>query len=347
MSIINPDFESSPADIIRRLTAIWAFTEAALGGFLHLLKIPFTGLIVGGLASFYICLIAYYASGKRVIWKSTIIVLIVKLAVSPYTPLTAFFSVALQGLIAEIIFFNPRYYRIAAPFFCLLISLIFSLQKIIFTTIIFGMDFWWSLNEYLKFIAEKVFFISASVDFALLLVIIYITVHLTGGVITSFFVLRFPKIINKNLADIRQFTDSSLISVPEDENTKRGKHKKRVFATFLLLILISGSLLPFISAEFETRIGYAFLIILARGILILFIWNQLSKVLMKHFVNNYMTKMSGRYSEEIASIIKIIPLYKRLAKRFIGQLKGKNKVKKIPRLILNFLILLIFTESEF
>ncbi|MHC1739250.1 MAG: hypothetical protein AB9882_14690 [Ignavibacteriaceae bacterium] len=346
MKIINSNFESFPADIIRRLTAIWAFTEATLGGFLHLMKIPFTGLIVGGLASFFICLIAYYAAGRREIWKSTIIVLIVKLAVSPYTPLTAFFSVALQGLIAELILFNPRYYRIAAPVFCLLISLIFSLQKILFTTVLFGMDFWRSLNEYTKFVSEKVFFINTSVDFALLLVIIYITMHLTGGVITAFFALKFPAMVHKNLKNIREFSESDSVSEVKEKTTQGSKQKKRVFTTILLIILISGSLLPFISTEFEIRIGYVFLVLLARGILILIIWNQLSKIIMKHFINKYVTKMKGRYSEEIASIIKIFPLYKRLTRRLIGQITGESKVKKIPALVLNFLILLIFTESE-
>ena len=43
---------------IQRLTALWAFTESGLGGIMHALQIPFTGLLVGGMAVIMISLIA-------------------------------------------------------------------------------------------------------------------------------------------------------------------------------------------------------------------------------------------------------------------------------------------------
>ena len=43
---------------IQRLTAVWAFCESGLGGILHAMQMPFTGLVVGGLAVIIICFIA-------------------------------------------------------------------------------------------------------------------------------------------------------------------------------------------------------------------------------------------------------------------------------------------------
>jgi hypothetical protein len=48
---------------IARLTALWAFVEAGLGGILHAFKVPFTGLLVGGMAVMLITLIAHFSNG--------------------------------------------------------------------------------------------------------------------------------------------------------------------------------------------------------------------------------------------------------------------------------------------
>jgi len=85
---------------IQRLTALWAFAESGLGGVLHALQVPFTGLIVGGMAIVLISLIAWFAQPKyRQVLQSTLIVLIVKAMVSPHTPPTAYLAVSFQGLL--------------------------------------------------------------------------------------------------------------------------------------------------------------------------------------------------------------------------------------------------------
>ncbi|MCX7875007.1 MAG: hypothetical protein N2321_02445, partial [Melioribacteraceae bacterium] len=48
-----------------KLTTLWAFTESTLGGILHALRIPFTGLFVGSASVFFISLIAQYSKNKN------------------------------------------------------------------------------------------------------------------------------------------------------------------------------------------------------------------------------------------------------------------------------------------
>ncbi|MCK5088079.1 MAG: hypothetical protein KAQ90_11190, partial [Melioribacteraceae bacterium] len=79
-SISNPKFFINR---VNRLTALWAFSEAALGGILHALKIPLTGLFVGGAAVIFISLIAYYSEKKHAILRATLLVVIVKFVVAP------------------------------------------------------------------------------------------------------------------------------------------------------------------------------------------------------------------------------------------------------------------------
>ena len=45
-----------------RITALWGFSEATLGGILHAFKIPFTGLFVGSAAVIFISLIAHFTN---------------------------------------------------------------------------------------------------------------------------------------------------------------------------------------------------------------------------------------------------------------------------------------------
>ena len=93
--------------IIEKLTALWALNESGLGGFLHVFNSPFTGLIVGGVSILLISLIAYYAENKwQAILKALVIVLIIKMAVSPYSPFGAYVAVSFQAVLGAILFSN-------------------------------------------------------------------------------------------------------------------------------------------------------------------------------------------------------------------------------------------------
>src|SRR5438045_6606034 len=84
---------------VQRLTALWAFSESGLGGIMHALQIPFTGLVVGGMSVIMISFIAQISDHQyREILKSAMIVLIIKAMVSPYTPFPAYIAVSFQAL---------------------------------------------------------------------------------------------------------------------------------------------------------------------------------------------------------------------------------------------------------
>ena len=90
---------------LQRLTALWAFTESGLGGIMHALQIPFTGLLVGGMAVIMICLIAEFSEHTyKEVLKSVIIVLIVKAMAAPLTPVTAYIAVSFQAILGFVLF---------------------------------------------------------------------------------------------------------------------------------------------------------------------------------------------------------------------------------------------------
>jgi hypothetical protein len=90
---------------VERLTALWALNEAGLGGIMHAFRTPFTGIFVGGLAIVMITLIAHFSERKwSAVTRALVIVLIVKAAASPHSPLPAYLAVSFQGLMGALIF---------------------------------------------------------------------------------------------------------------------------------------------------------------------------------------------------------------------------------------------------
>jgi ABC-type thiamin/hydroxymethylpyrimidine transport system permease subunit len=81
-----------------RLIALWVMVEAVLGGMIHGLKLPVSGLIVGSCAVLCICLIAYYVPARGAILKATVVVAIFKMMLSPQSPPAAYLAVFFQGV---------------------------------------------------------------------------------------------------------------------------------------------------------------------------------------------------------------------------------------------------------
>ena len=148
--------------IIWRITALWGFSEAALGGILHAFKIPFTGLFVGSAAVIFISLIAHFSKDdsnsvnkKGTILKATFTVLLIKGFVSPYTPFTAYFAVLLQGFIGELIFSSSKHFKLSTILLGILTLVTSALQKIIILAIVFGNSLWESIDDFAKFILNQ------------------------------------------------------------------------------------------------------------------------------------------------------------------------------------------------
>ena len=140
----------SSINIQLRITALWAFSEAFLGGILHAFHLPFAGLILSSFAVLCMVVISINGYRKGQILKATILVMIVKALLSPHTPVSAYLAVLLQGAFGELFF------AFGIPFFlsCLFLGISAlmqsALQKLIILTLIFGMDFWNAVDEFLS-----------------------------------------------------------------------------------------------------------------------------------------------------------------------------------------------------
>src|SRR6186997_1280424 len=132
----------STAGTYYRLIALWVLCEAMLGGIIHGLRIPVSGLVVGSCAVICICLIAHYIPSKGAILKATIIVAIFKMMLSPQAPPPAYIAVFFQGMLGELLFFNRRFFKLSCILLGIIALLESGLQRILVLTIVYGNDVW-------------------------------------------------------------------------------------------------------------------------------------------------------------------------------------------------------------
>ena len=141
---------------VERLTALWALNEAGLGGLIHALRVPFTGVVVGSTAVVLIALIAFFAEKKAAaILKATVIVLLVKAAASPHTPLPAYVAVSFQGLAGALLFGALPSLRLGALLLGLLALWQGAVQKLLVMTILYGKSLWDAVDSVGRWMLDK------------------------------------------------------------------------------------------------------------------------------------------------------------------------------------------------
>src|SRR5215203_3359077 len=172
-----------------RLIALWIFCEAVLGGIIHGLKLPVSGLIVGSCSVICICLIACYVPLRNAILKATIIVAIFKMMLSPHSPPTAYIAVFFQGLVGQLLFSTNGFYKVS----CILLGVIAlaesALQRILVMTIVFGNDLWKAMNETVSKLTGQ----AGATNYSLLFGVGYLLLHILVGFIVGLFAYKLTK----------------------------------------------------------------------------------------------------------------------------------------------------------
>ena len=141
---------------VERLTALWALNEAGLGGLIHALRVPFTGVVVGSTAVVLIALIAFFAERKaKAILKAMVVVLLVKAAASPHTPLPAYVAVAFQGLTGALLFGVLPSIRLGALLLGLLALWQGAAQKLVVMSLLYGRSLWESVDAVGRWMLQK------------------------------------------------------------------------------------------------------------------------------------------------------------------------------------------------
>ncbi|GAB5521863.1 MAG: hypothetical protein RhofKO_41140 [Rhodothermales bacterium] len=190
---IYPPSGATSSHAVARLTALWALAEVGLGGALHALRLPVTGLVVGSTAIVLLALLAEATRRggrpvRRTLLGATAVVLGVKLAASPHSPVGAYVAVAFQGGLAALLL--PSLGRTVGPLVLGVIALAESaVQRVLILTLLFGSTFWAAVDSFVTQVLRRIEALGLApgetVDASVWLVGAYIGVHLVVGALAG------------------------------------------------------------------------------------------------------------------------------------------------------------------
>lgn len=306
---------SDEQTLLIRLTALWALSEAGLGGIMHLFRSPFTGILVGGSAVLLIALIAFFSKKPAVaISKALIIVLIIKAMVSPHSPLPAYFAVGFQGLVGILLFSLIPSFRLAALLLGIFALIESALQKLLTLTILFGKSLWDALDTFIDHVLQKFNVLTEGVTAqgSYWLVGLYLGVYLVSGMLIGWLAGRLPNEIKLATQRLKPPKTASGLEVDQPSSIARKNFwQKRSFqwgfmiGLFLLVVY-------FLVPKSQTLLAPIWLLIRVVGIIVL--WYFLVAPILMQILQGILRRKASDYQREVSAALDLFPVFRYLAK---------------------------------
>lgn len=335
--------------LVQRLIVIWALSEAAFGGVLHALRIPLTGIFINGSAVIIIALIAYFADRKGTILKATLVVLLVKAAVSPHTPLNAYLAVSLQGLIGEIIFSSKKYFKIKSIIFGIITLFLSGIQRIIVVTILFGENLWDSIDLFGNYVLQQIPFIandSANYEVSYWLIGFYVGVHLLVGIIIGIFAGKTPEKLS-NLDNYSIFAIEKYEKLNQSKHLKKRKSKfwlKKPSSIGILVLVTLIVILTYVYPQFSETAALKAIIMVVRSIVIMLIWYLIAGPFFLKLYKNYIKKYGSKYTKDVDYTMQVLPMAKSIVVHSWKHSKKYKKIERVKHFILTTIINMLVLE---
>lgn len=334
---------------VQRLTALWGFSEAALGGILHMLKVPLTGLLIGGAAVFFIALIARYAESPSQILRSTLVVILIKAVVTPFIPLNSYFAVTLQGVLGYLFFRFIPSYRFSAILLGMITLSFSAFQKLFIITFMFGNAFWESIDSFVKFILAQLPFLKHlhTPSASLILISIYAAIHILGGLYVGVKVAGIDRWLEKkkSLCDpdaLRNISANQLFEQKKSHKRKKWWQRKSgiILLMFSLILVILSYIFPQLGKSTSTNIFF----MVIRSIAITLIWFKIiSPFILKHF-KKFIEKRKFEHASEVNRMTSQFPLFKKVVNYCWNKSSEQVGFKRLYRFLSNSLALLLIID---
>lgn len=312
--------------VVERLTALWALNECGLGGFMHAFGSPFTGILVGGISILLISLIATHTKTiVPTLIKALSIVLLVKLSVSPHSPITAYIAVSFQAFLGILLYRLFSVNQLTVVLLGIVTFLESALQKLLTLTIIYGQSLWDAVNIYTVWVSDKLAFLNLTLS-SKTLILIFITFYACAGIIIGFLIIRIMKLIRKvDVSKVHHNLEIINATSIGGKPTKRSNKLLLFWITSLVIIIVP---LFFFNTEFGGLKKGLYLI--ARSFLILFLWYTILGPILLKGLNKLLSKRHSAYNTEIQNTLYLLPYLRtiiRFAWRDSSSLKGINRIQ--------------------
>lgn len=289
---------------VERLTALWALAEAGMGGLIHAMKIPFTGIVVGSAAVILISTIGFFAERKAAaIFRATMVVVLIKAAASPHSPLPAYIAVMFQGLVGAALFGILPWPRVAAVVLALLAFWEGAAQKLLVMTLIYGRPLWETVDLVGQRVLERLGGSSALSPTAWFL-LIYGMYYTIGGLLTGWLAATLPHEVARAAARVsRPHSAPPSVSWVEGEARKPWWRRLpvKVGAVAVVLMLLLMVLSPS-GAGFERGIR-----LLLRAVIAIALWLLVVRPLAAAAFASFQRREQSRYAAEVSRTMSLMP----------------------------------------
>ncbi len=319
---------------VERTTAVWAFSEGAFGGLLHLFKIPFKGLFLSAIAVNLISLIDCLSANKKEILRSTTIVEIIKAAISPNSPLSAYAGVAVDGISGYLYYNFIPSKRLASILFGLTTMFYSAFQRIFTLTVIFGFALWESIDSFTDYVIANVFHLhSVSFSLSQLLIAFYVLLHLSAGIYFGNMAFNIGNFVNEFHRDLPpDLKESQSVKPKKKKNLLKMRTSGILIFGFLIFLLIFSYFNPAWESKAMTTV-----IMILRAFAITFIWYVLISPLVTKAIYKFVQKKEAEYIDEINSILTTFPEFRMIVSyswKANSNLKGFKRLNRFVKSVL-------------
>ncbi|MGI9550286.1 MAG: hypothetical protein ACR2MT_03725 [Aurantibacter sp.] len=318
--------KNNSATLLLSHIALWALVESGLGGIMHAIKLPFTGIFLGGFAVLIIGSIAYISKNPaKDILKATVLVLLIKAAASPHTSPFAYVAVGFQGSLGALLFSKKSWIRFSCIPFATLSMIETSAQKLLILYLFFGKKFFESIDLFMDGVLG-IFGLEKGYPYSTALVLVYLFIYAIFGVLLGIWILKLPQQLEKRKAWYVDIVPASSEAV----YIKKKKRKKWWFLFgSLLLIILAFSYFVNPTKGLETGIY-----LILRTSLILLVWFFLVIPLWKNLFNYWRNKQGAKNSN-----LKLVGTELEEIRTYTGPLFQNLKQKyRGPKLVKEFVL---------
>ena len=321
---MNPDSRQNDS-VYLRLVALWVLAESFLGGLLHGLKLPVTGLLVGGSAMLCIMPMAWHFPKRGSVLKAMMLVMLMKFSLSPHSPFPAYLAVLFQGITGEFLLRGRRFFLLKCLLFGFLGMMESAVQRLLVLVFISGTEIWEALDLWVSKVSSGL----GPARFSQWLALAYLLVHALAGLalgrlgwtLVSDSGNHFPRLQPENVLAV---------------SPKSGKKKRSIAGPFFALLalmlwmMLKSDLYPF-AAKVPFYVPLLLRMVWLYGLLVYLLVPVLDGIFRK-----FLAGRAAAYSGTLEEIKELLP-------EMLSMVRQAWKMRKKQKLgIRSFLQLLVF-----
>jgi hypothetical protein len=250
-------------DSIRiRLVLLWALVEISLGGFLHALRLPLSGLMVGSIAILALYLIARQSETYREVMVAFVMVASLKFAFSPQSSPFSYIAMFMQTMcVLPLTGASKRPTNVTISILLIIASLYSPFQKLIILWFTLGNDVIIGILDWLQ---QVIPFTQSHSLIWWYPIFFWVFIHFIAGLMISLLAIRW-----RTGLTLEQNLEEKWNTFRELDQMSRLKEKHQIApkSTFLFLSLMIAILIVLMVVYRETWIDH-----IIRPLVIITVW---------------------------------------------------------------------------